>query len=70
MIPRKVFLALNGYDEDYWITYSDIDICIRARLAGYKTPKRFVMRDTLERSPAGKADYKLLRAVAAEATSE
>jgi len=41
----------------------------RAALAGYKVPKRFVSVDSLQRSPAGKADYKLLRTVAEEAIS-
>ena len=41
----------------------------RATLAGYKVPKRFVGVDSLQRSPAGKADYKLLRTVAEEALS-
>ena len=36
-----------------------------ASLAGYKVPKRFVVLDSLQRSPAGKADYKLLRELAA-----
>jgi fatty-acyl-CoA synthase len=39
----------------------------RARLAGYKTPKHFVQRDTLDRSPSGKADYALLRDIARDA---
>jgi acyl-CoA synthetase (AMP-forming)/AMP-acid ligase II len=38
-------------------------------LAGYKVPKHFVSVDSLQRSPAGKADYKLLRRVAEEAIS-
>lgn len=37
----------------------------RETLAGYKVPKRFLALDTLRRSPAGKADYKVLRALAA-----
>ena len=41
----------------------------RATLAGYKVPKHFVSVDSLQRSPAGKADYKLLRHVAEEAIS-
>ncbi len=41
----------------------------RATLAGYKVPKRFVSVTSLQRSPAGKADYKLLRNVAEEALS-
>jgi len=39
----------------------------RTTLAAYKVPKRIVVVDSLERSPAGKADYKRLRAVAQEA---
>jgi acyl-CoA synthetase (AMP-forming)/AMP-acid ligase II len=38
----------------------------RSTLAGYKVPKRFVALDSLQRSPAGKADYKLLRDIAAK----
>jgi fatty-acyl-CoA synthase len=38
----------------------------RSELAGYKRPKQFVFVDSLDRSPAGKADYQRLRAVAAE----
>ncbi len=41
----------------------------KATLAGYKVPKQFVVVDSLQRSPAGKADYKLLRSVAEEAIS-
>jgi len=37
----------------------------RASLAGYKVPKRVLVVDSLQRSPAGKADYTLLRALAA-----
>jgi fatty-acyl-CoA synthase len=37
----------------------------RTTLAAYKAPKRFVALDSLQRSPAGKVDYKLLRDIAA-----
>jgi 3-oxocholest-4-en-26-oate---CoA ligase len=37
----------------------------RTSLAGYKVPKRILVFDSLQRSPAGKADYKLLRELAA-----
>ena len=37
----------------------------RASLAAYKVPKRVLVVDSLERSPAGKADYKHLREIAA-----
>ena len=36
----------------------------RETLAGYKVPKRFLVLDSLHRSPSGKADYKLLRSIA------
>jgi fatty-acyl-CoA synthase len=36
-------------------------------LAGYKVPKEMVVLDSLQRSPAGKADYALLRGLAIEA---
>jgi len=37
---------------------SDLDRHCRAHLAGYKVPKRVVQVATIERSPAGKADYR------------
>ena len=40
---------------------SDLAVHCRTTLAGYKVPKHFVSVDSLQRSPAGKADYKLLR---------
>ena len=51
------------------IDESDLAAHCRATLAGYKVPKHFVSVDSLQRSPAGKADYKLLRQVAEEAVS-
>jgi fatty-acyl-CoA synthase len=39
------------------------DAC-RGALADYKTPRRFLFVDTLDRSAAGKADYPRLRQVA------
>ena len=37
---------------------------VRARLAHYKAPRRIVTVETIGRSPAGKVDYKALRALA------
>jgi fatty-acyl-CoA synthase len=45
----------------------DLAAHCRTTLAGYKVPKRFVFVESLQRSPAGKADYKLLREIAATA---
>jgi len=41
----------------------------RPRMSGYKRPKRFFVVASLERSAAGKADYRRLRALAAELTN-
>ncbi|HEX4493263.1 MAG TPA: AMP-binding protein [Acidimicrobiia bacterium] len=43
---------------------------LRTRIAAYKCPKRYVKLASLERSPAGKADYTHLRRVASEAVGE
>ncbi|MDP9335510.1 MAG: acyl-CoA synthetase [Actinomycetota bacterium] len=51
------------------IDESDLAAHCRATLAGYKVPKHFVRVDSLQRSPAGKPDYKLLRNIAEEAIS-
>jgi fatty-acyl-CoA synthase len=40
---------------------------VREHLAGYKTPKRILVRDTLGRASNGKADYKMITAFAKEA---
>jgi hypothetical protein len=34
MMGRKVFLALGGFDEDFWMYYEDTDLCRRARDQG------------------------------------
>jgi fatty-acyl-CoA synthase len=49
----------NDFDE------STLAAHCRERVAPYKCPKRFVTLDSLERSPAGKADYGYLRGLAA-----
>jgi fatty-acyl-CoA synthase len=45
-----------------------LDAWCRGRLSGYKRPKRFLLVDSLARSAAGKADYRKLRALAADLT--
>jgi fatty-acyl-CoA synthase len=52
----------DGADE------ASLDAWCRGRLSGYKRPKRFLLVDSLERSAAGKADYRKLRALATDLT--
>ena len=35
MIRRKAFEKINGFDEEYRITYNDVDLCLRLRELGY-----------------------------------
>jgi fatty-acyl-CoA synthase len=43
-----------------------LDELCRGRLSGYKRPKRFFVVDDLERSAAGKANYRLAREMASD----
>ncbi|MDE2271420.1 MAG: glycosyltransferase family 2 protein [Xanthomonadaceae bacterium] len=36
LLPRSVFDRLNGFDEGYFLHCEDLDLCRRARDAGYK----------------------------------
>lgn len=36
IIRSQVFTEIGGFDESYFLDYEDIDLCWRARLAGYK----------------------------------
>jgi GT2 family glycosyltransferase len=33
---REVFANLGGFDEGFPVNYNDIDLCLRARRAGYE----------------------------------
>ncbi|MCJ2012585.1 glycosyltransferase family 2 protein [Methylobacterium sp. J-076] len=35
MIRRDLFAALGGFDERFFVYYEDVDLCLRARRAGY-----------------------------------
>ncbi len=36
VIPRAIYIALEGLNERYHMYYEDVDFCARARLAGYE----------------------------------
>ena len=35
MFPARTFAELSGFDERFFLYYEDVDLCCRARLAGY-----------------------------------
>jgi 3-oxocholest-4-en-26-oate---CoA ligase len=43
---------------------ADVIAHVKARLAGYKAPRRVLVTDTIGRSPAGKVDYARLKTLA------
>lgn len=36
LFRRDIFMKLNGFDEDFWMYYEDVDICRRVTKAGWK----------------------------------
>jgi O-antigen biosynthesis protein len=37
MITKDAFTAVNGFDENFLLNWSDVDLCLRAAEAGYRT---------------------------------
>ena len=35
MIPRDVWVKMNGFDEKFAVAFNDVDLCMRIRKAGY-----------------------------------
>jgi len=66
----EMVVALVETLPDREIDEAELRSYCRSRTAGYKTPKRVLFVPSLQRSAAGKADYKLLRAMAAELVAE
>ena len=61
----EMVVALVQARDGHTIDADALAAHCRTSLAAYKVPKQVVVVDSLERSPAGKADYKYLRDVAA-----
>ena len=51
------------------VSEDEVIAAVRVRRAAYKAPRRVVFVDEIRRSPAGKADYRWARQVAADATA-
>jgi fatty-acyl-CoA synthase len=67
--PRfgETVVALVQVTDGYYTDEEELRAFCRSRgLAGYKVPRRILFTDTLRRAPNGKADYKLLREMAAD----
>ena len=58
MIPRDVFLSMDGFDEEYRNGSEDVDLCIRLRLAGYPlyVANRSIIHHFVSTSP-GRLDH-------------
>ncbi len=59
-------VALLQVVDGHYLDEAEMAAWCRARLAGYKTPRRFLLVDSLQRSAAGKAHHNELRALAVE----
>ncbi len=58
-------VAIVQFAENRSATDEELAEACRAHIADYKVPKAFVVTDTVVRSPAGKADYRWAKSVAA-----
>ena len=69
-IPDERFgervVALVQVTDGYYTDEEELRAVCRHKLAGYKTPKRFLFVDSLNRAANGKADYTLLKEMAAD----
>ncbi len=59
-------VALVQVTDGYYTDEAELQAVCRHKLAGYKTPKRFLFVDSLNRAANGKADYHLLKEMAAD----
>ena len=59
-----VAAVIEATDPDAPPSLDDLRTFLRASLAGYKLPKHLVVVPEVQRSPAGKADYRWARSVA------
>jgi len=59
-------VALVQVTDGYYTDEEELRAVCRAKLAGFKTPKRFLFVDSLNRAANGKADYTLLKEMAAD----
>ena len=59
-------VAIVEFAEGRSATDAELAEACKAHIAHYKIPKAFIRTDKVLRSPAGKADYRWAKALAAE----
>lgn len=64
-VPQRSAIVCDGLAEP---SLDEVRAFLAGRLGGYKLPRALVWVDTVERSPAGKQDYRWAKTVAAGAT--
>jgi 3-oxocholest-4-en-26-oate---CoA ligase len=61
----EIVVALVQVTEGHYLDEAELDAWCRSKLAGFKKPRRSLFVDSLERNAAGKANYQILRKLAA-----
>jgi acyl-CoA synthetase (AMP-forming)/AMP-acid ligase II len=69
-LGQRVVVVASAVDPAAPPTLADIQDQCRPRLAGYKVPRALVVVDDVERSPAGKPDYRWAAVVAGSLRAE
>ncbi len=62
----EIVVAIVQVTEGHYLDEPELEAWCRSKLAGFKKPRRFLFVDSLERNAAGKANYQILRKLAAE----
>jgi fatty-acyl-CoA synthase len=63
----SAIVAVVALQPGATLTEAGVQAAVRARLAGYKVPRRVVFVDEIPRSPSGKAQYRWAREIAERA---
>jgi acyl-CoA synthetase (AMP-forming)/AMP-acid ligase II len=65
----EVVVAMVVVTEHHSLDAAELDAWCRSKMSGYKKPRHFCFLPSLERGANGKANYRLLREIAAEEVS-
>jgi fatty-acyl-CoA synthase len=62
----EIVVAIVQVADGHSLDEAELDAWCKNKLAGYKKPRRFLLVDSVDRNAAGKANYKVLRQLAAD----